>query len=259
MYQHIKYKNNMKRIILLLILMIIFQSCSKTENDTDNNCTSNCTILKGRFVTENNTPLKDIKLRLDYRISNAPFSASTRIIKETKTDENGYYSMEFYLEESEIGENGQGFFALLIDESNLNPENYIRQDAVYIGETIYSLPTRDTIIDKSFYIPTKDFITVTLNNFVPIVDSDSFEVRTHFPSGLYIGQNNFIDSEYATQSSGFGNYKSNSKNQTFENVLVAKNEPNVITVFRHKNGVGTTEQFIIFVPDNNNIELIYEY
>jgi hypothetical protein len=249
----------MKKNILLLTLLILCQSCNKTDDDTEIVCTTDCTILKGRFVTENNTPLKDIKLRLNYRISNAPFSANTRIIKETKTDENGFYNMEFYLEDNEIGENGHGFFAFLIDESNLNPENYISRNDIYIGETIYSLPTRDTIIDKSFYIPTKDFITVTLNNFVPLGDNDRFEVKTLYPSGLKIGQNELIDSEYASQSSGFGNYRSTNQVETFENVIVARNETNLIRIEKIKNGVGTTEDILIFVPENNDIELTYEY
>lgn len=249
----------MKRFFLLLVLIILNQSCNKTDDDTENVCSTNCTILKGRFVTKNNIPLKNIKLRLDYRVSNAPFSANTRIIKETKTDEDGFYNMEFYLEDSEIGENGEGFFALLIDESNLNPDNYIRRDEIYIGDAIYSLPTRDTIIDKSFYIPTKEFITVNLNNFVPIEDNDHFEVRTRFPSGIYIGQNDLIDSEYASQSSGFDNYTSSSQFEIFDEVIVASNEMNLISIVKYKNGVGSTEDFLIFIPENNDIELTYEY
>ncbi|TDD73791.1 hypothetical protein [Flavobacterium caseinilyticum] len=249
----------MKKIILLVLILTTFLNCSKTDDDTENLCSSNCTTLKGRIVTENDTPLKNIKLRLDYRISNAPFSASTRIIKETETDENGFYSMEFYLEDSEIGGNGQGYFALLIDESHLSPENYIRKNDIYIAEAIYSLPTRDTIINKSFYIPTKDFITVTLNNFLPLNSNDRFEVQTLYPSGLKIGQNDLIESQYASQSSGFGNYISINQVETFNNVIVARNEKNLITITKIKNGIATTENLLIFVPENNNINLTYEY
>lgn len=248
----------MKKLIFLFSLFIFLISCSKTDDDTEEICNSDCTILQGRFVTENDSPLKNIELRLDYRISNAPFSASTRIIKKTKTDENGNYEMKFYLEDSEIG-NNEGYFALLIDATNLNSDNYINREDIYIGDAIYSLPKRDTIIDKSFYIPTKDFITVNLIGFTPIQNNDYFEVRTLFPSGLKIGENDFLGGEYQTNGSGYGNYSATSDNQKFENVIVARNETNIVRIARRKNGVNTIEDFEVEVPENNSIELTYEY
>lgn len=249
----------MKKFILLVLILTTFLNCSKTDDDIENLCNSNCTTLKGRIVSENNTPIKNIKLSLEYRISHAPFSASTRIIKETETDENGFYSMEFYLEDSEIGEIGQGYFALLINASNLSTEEYIRKDEIYIAETIYSLPIRDTVIEKSFYIPTKEFITVTLNNFIPLNSNDKFEVQILYSSGLNIGQNDLIGSQYASQLSDFGNYISINQFETFNNVIVARNEKNLITIIKVKNGIATTENLLIFVPENNNINLTYEY
>lgn len=249
----------MKTILLCLAILISCQSCSKTDDDTREICNANCTVLEGRFVTHNNMPLKDIKLRLDYRISAAPFGSSTRIIREARTDENGFYKMEFFVEENEIGEDARGYFTLLVDASNLNPEDYIRQNEIYVGDAIYSLATRDTIIDKSFYIPTKDFITVTLTGFSPIDEDDFFEVRTLFPSGLNIGQNDFLGGEYQTGSTGYGHYTATSQSQTFNNVVVAKNELNVIRLARRKDATTNHEDIEIFIPENNTLELNYEY
>ncbi|HSP40172.1 MAG TPA: hypothetical protein VLN46_01990 [Gillisia sp.] len=143
----------MKKIILLMVIAMGLQSCSKTDDDTGNVCTTDCTTITGRFVTQGNTPLKGIEVILEYKISNNLSGGRTRIIGKTTTDDNGSYKMFVFLEDREIG-NSQGYFQLLIDASNLNPQRFMRNNNLYAGAIIYSLPTRDTIIDKSFYIPT---------------------------------------------------------------------------------------------------------
>lgn len=249
----------MKKIILLVVFSFGFLSCSKTDDDTDRVCTADCTTITGRFVTESNTPLKGIEVILEYKVSNTLFGGRTRIIGKTRTNDRGNYNMVFFLEDHEIG-NSQGYFKLLINPSNLNPQRLmLRDNNLYTGAVIYSLPTRDTIINKSFYIPTKERITVTLTGFTPVNSNDFFEVRPYFPSGLKIGSNSMTGGEYETGSAGSGRYYATTTNQTFNNVLVALNELNIISVLRTKNGIRTTENVEIFVPENHNIHLTFEY
>lgn len=248
----------MKKIILLMVIAIGLQSCSKTDDDTGNVCTDDCTTITGRFVTEGNTPLKGIEVIFEYKISNTLIGGRTRIIGKTRTNDNGHYKMVFFLENHEIG-NSHGYFQLLVNASNLNPQRLMRPNDLYSGAIMYSLTTRDTIIDKSFYIPTKEHITVTLTGFSPVNADDFFEVRAYFPSGLKIGYNQMIGGEYQTGSAGAGKYYATSPNQTFNNVLVALNELNIVRVTRTKNGVRTTEDVEVFVPENHNIHLTFNY
>jgi len=249
----------MKKFIFLLVFSIFLQSCSKTDDDTGNICTADCTTITGRFVTEGNTPLKGVEVILEYEVSNTFFGGKTRIIKKTRTNDNGNYTMVFFLEDHEIG-NAHGYFLLLINPSNLNPQKLmLRDNNLYSGAIIYSLPTRDTIIEKSFYIPTKERIKVTLTDFTPANNNDFFEVRTFFPSGLKIRSNPTIGREYETGTAGSGKYYATTTNQTFDNVLVALNELNIVRVLRTKNGIRTTEDVEVFVPENHNIHLTFEY
>ena len=249
----------MKKFIFLLVFSTFLHSCSKTDDDTGNECTEDCTTLTGRFVTEGNTPLKGVEVILEYKVSNTLFGGRTRIIKKARTNDNGNYNMVFFLEDHEIG-NAHGYFRLLINPSNLNPQRLmLRDNNLYSGAIMYSLSTRDTIIDKSFYIPTKERITVTLTGFTPVNSDDFFEVRTFFPSGLKIRSNLTMGREYETGTAGSGKYFATTTNQTFENVLVALNEWNTVRVLRTKNGVRTTEDVELLVTENHNIHLTFEY
>jgi len=248
----------MKKIILFIVLLTGLQSCSKTDDDTGNMCNADCTTITGKFVTEGNTPLKGIEVILEYEVSNNLFGGRTRIIGKTRTQDNGSYKMDVYLEDHEIG-NSQGYFQLLINATNLNPLKLMRPNELYSGAIIYSLPTRDTIIDKSFYIPSKERITVTLTGFTQVNPDDFFEIRAFFPSGLKIGSSQTTSRDYETGSSGAGKYYATAPNETFNNVLVALNELNTIKISRTKNGVRTTEYVEVFVPENHNIHLTFEY
>lgn len=252
----------MKKIIILLLL-ISFYNCSKVDDDTNNVCSSDCSILQGRFVTLNNVGIEGVNVSLKYEISGLGGS-STRFISETQTDENGNFYKEFYIKDSELGESVEGYFLIEYDDSNLDVSKYILSDNL-IGNTtqpltqsIHSINTRDTIIGNTYYLPKKTHITINLNNFVPLQDGDYFEVRTLYPFGPHIGNNDFIDTEYDTGFSGWGTFPANGLNSQLH-PFVAENEENIIRISRRKNGVNTSEDFPIFIPSNNSIELSYDY
>lgn len=255
----------MNKFILLLLILSLY-GCSKTDDDTDNVCISNCTIIQGRFITLNNVGIQGVKVSLKYRISGSPpfGGGSTRLIVETETDENGNFYKEFYINDNELGESTDGYFKIDYDDTNLDVNKYILSDNQIgtttqpLGEAIYSINSRDTIIGNTYYLPKKTNIIVNLNNFEPLQDGDYFEVRTLYPFGPNIGDNDLIDSEYATGFSGWGTFKASVINSQL-NPFVAENEENIIRIARRKNGVNTTEDFPVFVPTNNTIELNYEY
>lgn len=254
----------MKNLITVLILFLIFTSCEKTEDDTNNACTSNCTTLSGKFITLNNQPVPNIKVSLKYRIGGGELGGgSTRKIVSTKSDQYGNYNNNFFIKDSEIG-NNSGYFQVEIDDSNIDVNKYIRTNNLIggnstdMGFAIYSIINRDTIIDKTFYIPKKAYIKVNLNNFVVQQAGDLFEVQTLYPFGVKIGVNPFLNSEYSTGFSGYGNWTATNLNNSL-NVFVAEGERNIIRINRIKNGIGSSQDFEVNVPPNNTIELTYDF
>ena len=83
-------------------------------------------------------------------------------------------------------------------------------------------------------------------------------MQTLYPFGEKIGSNTFLNSEYATGFSGYGNWRATSNNSLLH-VFVAEGENNVIRIFRRKNGVNTSEDIPIYIPANNTIELTYNF
>lgn len=253
----------MKNLFKVFALLLIFTSCSKEVDDTNNNCTADCSVLKGKFVSLNNEPVPNIKVSMKYRIPGFGGN-SIRKILNIKTDQNGNYLKGFYIKDNELGNFSDGYFIVDVDDSNLDVNKYIRTDNLIgnttsdIGFAIYNIGTRDTIIEQDYYIPKKAFIRVNLNNFVPVQDDDYFEVQTLYPFGPKIGTNDFLDSQYGTGFSGYGNWRASTTNNVL-NIFVAEGEKNMIRVFRRKNGVNSSEDFPVFVPSNNTIELIYNY
>lgn len=253
------------RIVNLLVLSAIFLfiiGCSREENDINKHCTSNCTIIKGKFVTLNNEPVANVNISLNYQIGGMGGSYTRKII-DTNSDSNGNYNQNFYVKDDELGNNVQGYFEFKIDDSKLDVNKYIRTNnligntTIIMGET-FQINKRDTIIDNTFYIPKKVYIKVNLKNFNPQQNDDYFEVQTLYPFGAKIGNNSFLDSPYSTGFSGYGNFRAINQDTNLH-VFVAEGEKNIIRIFRRKNGVNTSEDFMMFIPQNNNIQLSYNY
>jgi hypothetical protein len=151
-----------------------------------------------------------------------------------------------------------------IDDSNLDVNRFITTDnqigttTTDLGFPIFSINQRDTIIERTYYFPRKTFITVNLNNFISIDETDNFEVQTLYPFGLRIVNNSFLNTEFSTGSSGFGTFRADGQNTSLQ-VFVAANEQNVIRIFRRKNGISTSEDFPMFIPLDNDIELSFDF
>jgi hypothetical protein len=253
--------------LFLLFLLVAFIGCQKEDDDSDNPLTAGYTTINGHILTSDNTPLKGVKLQVKYIKSRYLAGGHSWLKKEVTTSENGSYGMSFNIKDDEV-ESYDGlsnsFFSLTFDFSNLNPDKYFllyySVDNDYLLSINPSLK-QDATYTISCYIPAKDYITVHLNNFKPVLATDHFEVQTFFPWGINSGENvgsAFIDTEYGINSSGYDNFVAKSENQTFR-VPVARNETNVVRIVKMKNGVAYPEDHKLFVPKDNSIELSFEY
>lgn len=249
--------------IFQLFLLFLMTGCSKIENDTKDICTSDCTTISGKFITVNNAPVSNISVKLDYRISGGELGGGyTRKIINTRSDRNGNFSNNFYLKDNELGGSAKGYFRLDIDDSKIDGNKYIRStnftSTTPLCFAIYSINKRDTVINNTYYIPTKAFIKVHLNIFIPQQTGDYFEVQTFYPFGRDVGGNTFLDSPYSTGFSGYGSFRATQLNNLLS-VFVAEGEKNIVRIFKRKNGENSSEDYPVVVPKNNTIQLTYSY
>ena len=259
-----------KKTLFLLFILAVFVGCEKEDDDTNKECTPGYTTISGQIVTSDNTPLKGVKLQLKYVEARWLASYHSWLKREATTDANGSYSMSFNIKDDEVESfEGQSssYFELQVDFSNLDPDKYFLPEQVSETGTSYSYNPiislkQDTVYDASFYIPTKDYITVTLKNFQPTIESDHFEVQTFCPWGMKSDENvgsDFLDTEYGIIPSGYDHFVAESENQTFTKIPVARNNTNIVRIIKMKNGVASPKDYKIFVHENNKIELTYEY
>lgn len=256
------------KLLSLLSLLIVFAGCIKEEDESDARLTHGYTTISGQVITSGNMPLKGVALQVKYIETHYLASFRSWLKREATTDAKGIYSMSFNIKDGEVESyNGQSnsYFQLSFDFNNLDPDKYfLPYNGDGAGNSFYVRPSlkQDTTYNISCYFPAKDYITVNLNNFKPVQAGDHFEVQTFFPWGIKSGQednsNKFMNTEYDISSSGFDNFVAKDENQTFR-VPVARNDTNIVRIIKLKNGIATPKDYKLFIPENNNIELSYEY
>ena len=241
----------------ILVLLIIFNvSCCK-EDDTALVCLSDCTVVQGHIVTAEGKPLVNVPIELRHN-SSRPYSSSIRRIKKAITDENGYYNLEFFIESDELGSEAKGYFELIIDYSKLDGKVYMNNSPFY-DITISPINRRDTTVTMDFYNPKKAYITVNLKGFNPEVEEDYFWVSSLYPSGLKIGQNEFLNSEYQLAYDG-NRFYATSTDTKIDSILVAESDYNLISISKRKNGGSVEDEYHeVYVPKNSKLELTYDY
>lgn len=249
----------MRNIFYAIVIIYGIVSCLKISDDTNIPCKSDCTVLHGYFISENDEPIKNVKLQLKHRVTNPPLGGTTRIIRNTQTNERGYFNINFFVLDKEF-ENQRGYYQMDVNLSELDKNTYLISN-IANESFIDRLKRRDTIIYQEFYLPTKTSIKVNLKNFIPIQENDYFKVSILFPYGFKLEDeyNEFIGSEYGTGRSNNESYAAIGLNTTIRNVWVAESENNVIIINKRKDGIYTSENYKFFVPKNNQIELNYEY
>ena len=245
----------MKRTIFIMLSFFIFQSCEK--DDTALECQADCTTVQGQLVTAKGEPLPNIPVAFNYQYI-LGIGSKVRRIKKITTDKNGNYKMQFFVKDEELTGDAGGYFELVIDYSNLDSEVYISTDSYY-SLAVGQISNRDTTITLDFYNPKKAYITVNLNGFNPSTEDDYFEIRSLYPTGLKIGENEFINSEYQLGYDG-NESSATSFNTKVDSLLVAKSDFNLISISKRKNGGEDIDEYHeIFVPENSKEEYNYDY
>lgn len=261
----IVYHRAMRHFSIFLFLLV-FLSCKKeVKDETETVCMENCTVIQGQILTQENEGLENINVVLKHEVSGGALGGgSTRVITESKTDVEGAFSLSFYIEDDELGADGRGYFAIEYSSNDLSVEEYILADnqvnheTLALGNTFSNISNRDTILVEHYFIPKRKEITVSVTGFTPVIEGDFFEVRTLYPFGEYVGENEYLNSEYATGISGFNNYMATTETSILK-PTVARDQNNVVRIIKRKNGESTTEEFPMYIPGDSTITLEFEY
>jgi len=237
---------------------------SCTKDDSGKICKSDCNTIKGKFTTMNGEPVPGVKLELKHTKGTAWYG-DVRVIAKTTSKADGTYELKFHLKDHEVGQDAEGYFSVLIDDSDLDIDYYIKQDnelgtsANTMDFTIDHFEDREEVVEYNFYIPKKAWITVHLNNYYPQDEFDYFNVSSLYPFGRETGGNP-DEPVYHTGKSGYEAFMATEPNNALK-VYVAEKENNKLFITRKKNGEKLPHETLeLFVPENpEDIEVNFEY
>jgi hypothetical protein len=245
----------MKKVILLF-MSILFFSCEEINDDTNIVCTENCTHIEGQILTKDQLPVKNVELIVSFQKSTGTYSNYIRKIAKAKTDVNGYYNMDFYLKDEELGESFGGLEIYM--KQNTIASKYFYPNRFNLFEVL-NINDRNISLTKNIYLPTKKDIKVKLQNFIPNQNGDYFEVQLYVPCGFENSEISSITGNYHKYvTKGINFYRLNSPSQIFT-IDAALDEINYLVLVRMKNGVYTEETIPVSVDENSNTVLTYDY
>ena len=245
----------MKKIFSFLILLI-FISCIRDVDNSNDICTTNCTQIRGQVSRDDGTGIEGIELIFRYE-HNQTLSNYNRTIDRVRTDENGFYEMNVFLNDNEIGNSGGNFFLeLSFDELEIKlNDNFLKpSDFIFNNEKdfflISNIQNRDEVFEINYNVPFKsNNLNISLNNFTPIQESDYFLYNLYVPYGF---PENYIAPK---QEQRFA--------EEVNNTYIASNiiGLNKIVVIRKKDGIqmDRIEQYINVINNNDNYEIGFEY
>jgi len=250
------------RPLLVLLTMLVLSGCLKRMDNTNQTCTSDCTLIQGQVTSENNHPVQNVPVSLTYQRKTGTFESYTRRITNAKTDQNGYYKLNFHLNDDELKDTGTGYLSIDIDKQSFDPNTYLVPDngVPTFNTAIYSISTRDTIINQNFYMPVKAVIMVHLKDFKPLATGDLFQAEALYPFGWNMNYpNQFLGGFFSTGATGqAGEYAATSDNY-IATIPVAANDTCVIRIRRIKNAVNTVEDIRTSIQANATREYTFSY
>ena len=250
----------MKKTIFIVGLLLI--GCSKVQDDSSKECIQNCTVIEGYITSLNNEPLKNILVEFNNDKS-LPYESNIRKIAKSKTDENGYYRMSFFLEDEELGEEALGSFEILMDFSSLDTTQYFFSKNIeirkgYFVSNLNSIDQRDTTLVKDFYVPQKTFVTINLNGFNPVQNEDFYKAEVCFPIGFRVEED--VENTVFEYGPAKGEVIMASElDNEFVNVSVAAGDFNLLKVEKRKDGVLISKEISFFVPEEGGISITDEF
>ncbi|GGF29149.1 hypothetical protein [Echinicola rosea] len=175
--------DNCKNILpLSLLLSFIFLStgCIKNESDLiSQDCSSHCATLNGNITTGNGLiPFKNRDIEVIWKNTIYLGGGVIRTKAKTKTDDSGYYELNFKVREDEM-ESGYFMIKIPIDQNYLicgSNESYHRF-------AFFELKN-DTTITTNYGIPYKATLKVNSNGASKLADHDYFSFTTMSPTGI---------------------------------------------------------------------------
>lgn len=163
----------MKHCVLgLIFTLVIISSCRKIDKSSLNEpCTGSCATVSGRFMTSNNQPLPNIPIEIRSERSRPNYIVDVRRIATTKTDANGYYSMQFALKDYEWGPQASASVSLSYsyDESKYLPIHKFYKD-IRLSYDGARFERSDVSVTKNIRLPKLTKVNLTLSGFVPPLD-----------------------------------------------------------------------------------------
>ncbi|TBN00468.1 hypothetical protein EYD45_14475 [Hyunsoonleella flava] len=241
---------------LLFLTLLIFISCVKDEDDSDEICLSDCTQIRGQLLRADGKGVEGLELIFRYQ-SIQELSVRKRTIGRIRTDENGFYEMNVYLKDHEVGDS-HGYFLFELSFSELDMKlsnNFLKPTDLFLHSEydsflISDITERSETFEINYFVPYKsNNLNISLNNFSPSQEDDYFFYNLYVPYGFpenYAGT--IQEQRYAVET-----------NNTYSSLNIIG--VNKIVVVRRKNGnlQEKIEQDINVLNIDDNYEVEFEY
>jgi len=204
--------------------------------------------VQGKFITGNNEPIANlpVEIKSEFKPPLGFGLTTIRKIASGKTNNNGFFSLKFGLNQNEYGPMADAHVSIYFsyDKSKFVPldwyDNYGNDE--FLGGFI----RKDTTLNINIFFPSIARIKVTLENFVPIQSKDNFSVITSCGAGLN-RQLDAYDVIEATQK------------VTEKEIYACGNEQTKLFIRKIKNGVSTVTDTTIYTPTGQIIPVKFSY
>ena len=165
---------------LILILLFQLEACIEDENDLNSqNCNDRCATLNGIITTgEGLEPLKNAELEVIWKNTVYLGGGIIRTKAKTRTDETGYYELNFRVREDEL-EKAYFIVKIYINQNYLSCGNEVEYHDFAIAEL-----QNDTVITTNYGIPYKATLKVNSTGASEMADNDYFSLTTTSPAGI---------------------------------------------------------------------------
>lgn len=169
--------NHISFIMAILSLSLIASGCDREEDDIIPVPTETSTFLTGHIKTPEGTPLPNIPVSVDFKVSSL---FGTTVIHKAKgtTDKSGSYKIFFDAKEDDQSVTAGYIFS--VDFSVLSPNDYIVSEKVDYQFMGYKEKWTGSTTNFEFTIPHKKILKVIVKNNGETVLNGRYAVKNMF-------------------------------------------------------------------------------